>query len=317
MTDGTGTTLRLLRLRHSLDVGDRRRDVLRRVRLAGQEEIEPGVCIHGDPDDHPLDRGCAQEEILVRGELDEFARLPPHPAIGAAPDGMRRKLGPGLGGRRQRLQQVRRHDRGVKGGVVELLRVHLPEAEDDPMLTFRLDGADPAGDIGEARRDGGVPGAAQGEEHVAGGDRRPVVPARAGVEIEDEGEGVTPRPAAGEHRHEPLVASGHHSGADIGQAKEQLVGHVLVGERVLAILDQRRHRGGGLLPGDDDDARGVAVGEKRPHPGHTNQGRGEHESRRPGHHGAPRQTMEGAESIVHGRPVPGHRRCSGAPGPCR
>ena len=67
-------TLRCFVCRHSLDVGERRRDVLRRVRLAGQEQVEPGVRIRGDPEDHPLDRGRAEEEILVRGELDELAR---------------------------------------------------------------------------------------------------------------------------------------------------------------------------------------------------------------------------------------------------
>ena len=90
--------------------------------------------------------------------------------------------------------------RDVEARVVELLRVHLLEPEDDAVVALGLDRRDPPGDVGQARRDRTVAGSREGEDDVARGDRRAVVPAGARVQLEHQGQRVPPGPALRQQR---------------------------------------------------------------------------------------------------------------------
>src|SRR5690606_35667418 len=104
---------------------------------------------------------------------------------------------------------------------------------------------------------GGEPGverALEGEDHVARRDPGAVVPAGAAVQLEDQRQRITPGPAPRELGNEPIVPGEWAADRRNGQPEEELVGQIIIGGGRRAY---GRHRGCGLLTGDDDEGTGL------------------------------------------------------------
>ena len=139
--------------RDAVDVGPRRRDVVRGVGLAARSMLSRASASAASPEDDAPDRRRAEEEPLVRGQLDELARHAPDPPVRAAADRGLHERRPRERVRRDRRQQVGRERRHVKHGVVELLGVRLRVAEHDPALALGGHRRDCRSRSRQARRD--------------------------------------------------------------------------------------------------------------------------------------------------------------------
>ena len=215
---------------------------------AVEHQVHLRVRITHEQENHPAYPGPSQEEIGHGGELEPLAGFAPDETVGAVADGMldvRRGL---QAIARNGIEQVRGERLHVPDRVVHLLAVHLGEPHHDRPGAFGRDRGDPPQQQGLLRVGRRIAGPVEREDHVARGDGRAVMPARAGVELEGEGQGIAPGPAPRQLWYESPVARRDEVGAHPRQAEKQDVGDIGVG---LPVADLGYGRGG--FGADDDD----------------------------------------------------------------
>src|SRR6185503_5867318 len=66
-------------------------NVVYRIRLTSEEQVHSRFGIAGDEKYHAAEARFAEEELVVRGELDQLTGHPSLPAEGAVTDGVRRE----------------------------------------------------------------------------------------------------------------------------------------------------------------------------------------------------------------------------------
>src|SRR5262249_39554084 len=142
------------------------------------------VCGHAHDDS--ADPRLAEEEAIVRGQLDELSRYAAHPPIGSVSHRITHESRLAKIGRRYTGQQMCGQWRDGPHGIVELLGVWPGKLEDDAPVAFRRHRCDPVQRLRQPWSKSGIAGALEGEDDIAGCDGDAVLPLRPLIEIEGE-----------------------------------------------------------------------------------------------------------------------------------
>ncbi len=225
-----------------LDIGQVRwRDRFEEVRVAGENLSECRSGTGCDCQDHAIQSRATAVVPGIREELDRRAWCDAAQAEPPVANGVMGELGALELSHWDAVQQVRRANQHLIGGVEELLGIAVFEPEHGGQRVRRSDRVD-CRELGRALDSCGRIGVdLVGEHHVVRTHRHPVVPSRPRIQVKHDGERIVrPVPPVGEPRDEPVVANRVQGIPGLRQPVEEESGghHVLRRDRV-----RRQERG--------------------------------------------------------------------------